>query len=365
MHILSERNVDGMVPYIMATELPPCAVMPFIEGADLQTAIEQRYLKEWHQVLFVARGLAKTLVVAHGLPERVYHRDIRPRNIMLEGIYEDPDDFRVVLLDFDLSWHMGASELSVVETANYYQAPEQLHRGAGTSTRRAAVDSYGLGMTLLYLRTGKHPQYMQHMHKDWGEFLLREVCTKRYSPWLSLPRRYARLIDRCTRNGQEERPLMATIYGELDLLYQLCASELPASVPPEALAEELCCRVASEFGLEREYEVNREEDTFVARTASGLTVSMHGDGSLNEITFTLRVVPTGQVDAGQMKNRLGDSMQWSHLLLSPHGWRPHGQSGISSAQSLTFSMVADMEAVVTDVDATGKRLLDVTKRFRF
>jgi eukaryotic-like serine/threonine-protein kinase len=219
MRILSERNVKGMVPYIMATELPPCAVMPFIEGADLQTAIEKKYIKTWASVLYVARELAKTLAEAHGLPERVYHRDIRPRNIMLEGLYEDPDDFRVVLLDFDLSWHMGASGLSVVETANYYQAPEQLHHIAGISTRRAAVDSYGLGMTLLFLRTGIPPQYMQHMQSTWHEFLLREICCKSHSSWQSLPRRFARLIEKCTKHNQEQRPLMLPIFGELDLLH--------------------------------------------------------------------------------------------------------------------------------------------------
>lgn len=364
MRILSDRKVKGMVPYIMATELPPCAVMPFIEGADLQSAVEHKYIQTWATVLFVARELANTLVAAHGLPERVYHRDIRPRNIMLEGLYEDPDNFHVVLLDFDLSWHMGASGFSIAETANYYQAPEQLNHIPGISTRRAAVDSYGLGMTLLFLRTGIHPQYMQHMQSSWHDFLQKEICSKTNPSWQSLPKRFARLVEKCTKHNQEQRPLMAPIFGELDLLYNISSSSEPIKLSADIIAEELCYITAAEFGLENHYLVGIDEDTFHVSTASGITLAFKGDLTSNIITFSLRYEATGQAESKQMKQRLSDAMQYAYDLLHNDGWHAIDESGITSKQSLFFSAEIKVASVDLNFITIKKHLCQAVKKFR-
>ncbi len=130
MRILAKHNVEGMVPYEEASEIPAVVVMDYIEGPNLQEAVEAGFIDGWIKVLNVACQLSKIIQKAHSLPERVLHRDLRPANIMLKDFYKDFSVIKIVILDFDLSWHLGAQEESVVNQAsvNGFLAPEQLFR---------------------------------------------------------------------------------------------------------------------------------------------------------------------------------------------------------------------------------------------
>src|SRR5205085_754602 len=113
MRILSERKVNGMVPYVAAWEIPTCTVMDLVLGPNLEEAVDSGFIDSWDSVLRIAIDVVHIIRSAHRLPERVLHRDIRPPNVMLRNYYNDPNDFEVVVLDFDLSWHRDASGLSV------------------------------------------------------------------------------------------------------------------------------------------------------------------------------------------------------------------------------------------------------------
>ncbi len=76
MRILDERGVKGMVPYIEAYELPPCAIMDFIDGPNLEEAVRLGKLDRWVDGLKIALEVAKIVRSGHSLPERVLHRDI-------------------------------------------------------------------------------------------------------------------------------------------------------------------------------------------------------------------------------------------------------------------------------------------------
>ncbi len=159
MRILDKHHVNGMIPYRNSSEIPAFAVMDFVDGPNLQVGVKSGFFDSWHDVLRIGRDLCAIIRSAHQLPERVLHRDIRPTNIMLRGYYTNPDDYEVVVLDFDLSWYRGASEDSVMDQSalNGFLAPEQIERTKGVSTRNATVDSFGLGMTLYFLRTHDEP----------------------------------------------------------------------------------------------------------------------------------------------------------------------------------------------------------------
>ena len=151
MRFLRDREVSGMVMYQEASEIPAFVVMDWVDGPTLKEAVEAHYLDNWETILRVACDMAGVLRRAHAIPERILHRDVRPSNIMFDGFYSRPDAWEVVVLDFDLSWHMGALERSVVHGAlTGYLAPEQIDATPGCSTRHAAVDSFGVGMTLYY-----------------------------------------------------------------------------------------------------------------------------------------------------------------------------------------------------------------------
>ena len=163
-----KRDVAGMVAYQEASEIPAFVVMDWVDGPTLSAAREARQIDDWGSILKIGCQMTDIIRHAHAIPERVLHRDIRPANIMLKGFYGRPDEWRVVVLDFDLSWHQGALEQSVIHGAVAgYLAPEQIQAIPGASTRHAAVDSFGVGMTLYFMIAGTDPLPAQHLHRDW------------------------------------------------------------------------------------------------------------------------------------------------------------------------------------------------------
>ena len=159
MQILRNSQVDGMIPYRKTFEIPACVVMDWVDGPNLDDAVSAKYINDWELVLRVGFDIADIVRRGHVLPERVLHRDLRPSNVMLRGFYSNPDEWDVVVLDFDLSWHRGALERSVIHgsTTFGYLAPEQIHEIDGVSTRHAAVDSFGIGMVLFFMLSGRNP----------------------------------------------------------------------------------------------------------------------------------------------------------------------------------------------------------------
>jgi len=86
----------------------PLFVMDWIDGPNLDKAVKSKAIDSWEMILKVSYQLTKVIEGAHKVPERVLHRDLRPPNIMLKDYYTEPEGWKVVVLDFDLSWHLGA-----------------------------------------------------------------------------------------------------------------------------------------------------------------------------------------------------------------------------------------------------------------
>ena len=298
MGILSKRNVKGMVAYKTASEIPACAVMSFIEGPDLRMAVENRLIVAWEDILRIAFDLTSIVRSGHRLPERVLHRDIRPSNVMLKNYYNDPDNYEVVVLDFDLSWHRDAYGVSVdhSRTMNGYLAPEQCGE-SHDSTRNALVDSYGIGMTLYYMRSAIEPIFMQHKHENWNDILERNICHHKCDTWKSLPRRYARLIMNCTNNEQSKRPDMSYIVGELYRLQQ--AMQSPDSVLSLGLiAEEMASR--SDY-ISHQYTWHPDENRASICMPTGVEVDLIGDESKRHIKAIVRWADRGDMERSNIK----------------------------------------------------------------
>ncbi|MDP2228185.1 MAG: protein kinase [Moraxellaceae bacterium] len=244
MRFLEQRNVPGIVKFIDATEIPPVVIMEWVEGITLHEAVMQGYTKDWEQIVRVGKDLATAIHAVHSTPERVVHRDLRPQNIMLRNYYQDRDSAQVVVLDFDLSWHLGALEKSVyVSGGTSYLAPEQLTEKQGASTRSAAVDSFGLGMTLYYMVSGKDPEFFMYARNDW-ESRVGQVCGSIKSKNLAcLPKRISRLILAATHEEQSRRITFAQMAAELHILYSVFYSGDASDI--DLLAEEVISNTPS------------------------------------------------------------------------------------------------------------------------
>ena len=244
MRILTENKVEGMIELHDAAEIPAIAVMNWVEGPNIRQAVECGFIDDWNTFLWIARELCTTIRRAHRLPQRVLHRDIRPPNIMIRHGWEDKEDWEVVVLDFDLSWHRDSFEMSIANTEaiNGYLAPEQMQRMKGVSTRSAAVDSFGLGMTLYFMLSKKNPMPNEHAMQGWDKSI-RDACGGfERSRWRCLKKRVARILIKATKDKQEERCDMAFMERGLEKLYHLerdgieemdvavCAEEIAARV---------------------------------------------------------------------------------------------------------------------------------------
>lgn len=315
MRILEERQVRGMASYLEASEIPAFVVMEWVDGPNLTQAKRAKRIDDWYSVLKIAEKLTKTIRSAHMLPERVLHRDLRPANVMLRNFWIEETEYDVVVLDFDLSWHRGALEQSVLHTTSTgYLAPEQLRPNKAASTRSAFVDAFGIGMTLFYICGGCEPIADQHLHNSWEQDVL-DACAPLLRPrWISLPRRVARLILACTRHAQSERWDLAEIERELVLLG--VALEGKDTIHPELLAEEIAAR-AEVFC---DYIWNENEAEAYKDLGTGLSLGLRAELRDNEIEARAHYVSDGSGDRAKLKRYLSETANSLRDQFRAAGW---------------------------------------------
>ncbi len=350
MTILQQSQLKGMVRYLAASEIPAFVAMEWIEGPNLEQAKESRLLEDWPTILKICLETTTIIRRAHGLPERVLHRDVRPANVMLRNYWTDPMDLDVVVLDFDLSWHRGAAERSIVFTsASGYLAPEQQIVRAKESTRSAAVDSFGLGMTFFFLISGRDPVPNQHMHRDWEESV--DTAAKERlggERWQSVGRRFARLIVGATSDSQHLRWDLARMENELRRL--LAAVVDGHSPSPELVSEEL----ASRTPLLSRYVWDSDRQTAIMASPSGLRVELGSDPISGDVDLRVEWVRTGHEDrtgltkyvregGRRLQDRLTNSWAVSEV-------RSDGGSFSMVARRSAASVASDMQRAAKDLD---------------
>lgn len=317
MKILKQRQVKGMVEYLDGAEIPAMVVMEWIEGDNLRRAVASKKITKWDDILRVAVTLASILRDAHNLPERVLHRDLRPANVMLEGLYGQ-GPWQVKVLDFDLSWHRGAYENTLVHEAGStgYLAPEQIHRTEGVSTRHSAVDAFGLGMTLYFMLTGSDPVPNQHRHANWEQDVYRAARTKGQVVWKSLPDRFARLILFATQDRQSDRPDITAMYLELLRLQKVLKGASPTT-SADLLADELASRAESFLN----YHWSNDQQAAILESPTALILTLKANESRGRIGFYLRKIDSGLENKKLMTRKAGPALAEARKLLNSGHWQ--------------------------------------------
>lgn len=318
MSILSEHNVEGMVAYHYASEIPAFVVMDWINGPSLKAAVEAKLIDNWGTILRIGADTSSIIRAGHLLPERVLHRDLRPSNIMLKEFFTSPEDWKVVVLDFDLSWYRGSFEKSIIHgsTLMGYLAPEQLRPISGISTRHAGVDSFGLGMTLFFMISSLDPVPNEHLQSGWKERVFDAGTRVPQCAWQSMPNRYSRLILRAAHQNQGERWDMAQIESELQRL--LRAVEHPDSVSSaELVAEEIAARSKCMEG----YIWDDDRLAAITETPSGIRLCIMANESEQAIQFELSWGRPGVHGRGEsvgkwIPARMGNAVD----ILKKGGW---------------------------------------------
>lgn len=303
LRILTERNVPGIVKYIDAAEIPPTIVMSWSDGRSLSELVEAGELSGWTERVMVGLQLATVLRTCHALPERVLHRDLRPANVMIEDCYDQLSEWKVVVLDFDLSWHKGAEDHSIMHSPAFgYLAPEQRSKGKNP-TRNALVDSYGLGMTLYFMCTGNNPYPDQHLHVNWSADTFRIFESRRCPDWVSLPRRMARLVCNITQDEQPARATMTQIEGELHSL-QLAVSTANQIPLVDLITEELAARTEHFRG----YKWSDVESSATLASPNGLNLRLQTITGRRALLFTAAWANSGTQDWNHIDRMISQAL---------------------------------------------------------
>lgn len=229
MKILKEHNVEGMVKIHSSYEVPACIVMDFVDGYTIRDAIDKKLLQSLHLKLEVLKKIAEIIHQSHNLEEGILHRDLKPENVMLKDFYREYSDEKpeVVILDFDLSWHKGATELTVAlgKMSQGFMAPEQTDEHE-TSTRNTAVDVFSIGMITYYVLTGKNPVPNQHCFPNFMDEMVRDIKDnyKRIG-WKCLPQLIAETVVKATMQKASKRLSLDAYLANISLALDMLLSD--------------------------------------------------------------------------------------------------------------------------------------------
>ncbi len=140
-------------------------VQEYIEGQTLLQKVQQQGLLKESEVKEILINILPVLDFVHS--QRIIHRDIKPDNIILRQ-----DDRRPVLIDFGavkISMQSdrpptASDNHSIIGTPGFMSSEQSIGRATFGS------DIYSLGLTAVYLLTGKRPQELP-INQLSGEYL--------------------------------------------------------------------------------------------------------------------------------------------------------------------------------------------------
>ena len=218
-------------------------VMEYLKGETLSQRQKGKGMPPLPEIMRLARQIAAALCAAH--EKNVYHRDLKPDNIMLVPDHDSdtPGRERVKLLDFGIAKVAQADEgpgsaqprtsTDVVMGTPRYMAPEQCKGGVQIDDR---ADVYSLGVMLYEMIAGRPP-----FVGGSGEVLAMHIYEppqplKELAP--HVPDEIASLVHLLLSKKREERPSMKQVVTRLEELGQrhptsmLPAISMSALLPP-------------------------------------------------------------------------------------------------------------------------------------
>ena len=249
-------------------------IIEFWEGMDLQEFLRRRKRLSPEQAAVIVGQLTEGLQYLHERSHPFLYRDLKPENIMLQNFYYETTEepIQVVILDFDLSWHKGATELTVALGAmsQGFMAPEQVQENEHYK-RNTAVDVYSIGMLAYFILVGKNPAPYQHQFRNY-EVDMEEMLTKRYkNSWRCLPSFLKETIYNATLHEPERRASLASfIYNMKVALDIVLADEIEYSNP--LLLREIAYRIENNG----KYEIKDfGRELIMKQEATGKSITMN------------------------------------------------------------------------------------------
>ena len=201
-------------------------VMEYLRGETLSQRMKKGGGLQLFEILRLARQIGSALAAAH--EKNVYHRDLKPDNVMLvpDVDSETPGRERAKLLDFGIAKVAQPEDTSdggpsqaprtstdVVMGTPRYMAPEQCRGGVQIDDK---ADVYSLGIMLYELLGGRAPFIgasgeVLAMHIYEQPAPLRQLAPQ-------IPEDLVALVHRLIQKKKEDRPSMRQVTQELEQL---------------------------------------------------------------------------------------------------------------------------------------------------
>jgi serine/threonine-protein kinase len=197
--------------------------MELLEGATLETVVDETGPLPAGRVIHVLEGVAGALVEVH--EKGLIHGDLKPSNIILcrQGARDDVPK----VLDFGLVKELGDAASSEAHTMSdvltgtpLYMSPEAIARPDSIDARS---DLYALGAVAYYLLTGEHVFVGNTVIEICSLHLHEPPVPPSQRLGSPLPAALESLVLRCLAKSPDQRP--PTAHAFLD---ELTRCELPA-----------------------------------------------------------------------------------------------------------------------------------------
>ncbi len=226
---LGHPNIVKIYDYVEQDDFA-CLIMEYIEGYTLDD-----YITKVSGPLVTAKALniiCKVLdAVQYAHENNIYHRDIKPGNIMLSK-----DGTMVRIMDFGIAKMMDAASLKMTHAnaqlgTPFYMSPEQVKGMPYT----VFSDIYSLGVTLFEMVTGKCPyQSITNLFELQSKIVNEPLpATGIYYPDVS-PRVQAAII-KATKKKPDQRFLSCTVFKTFLLQDSAPILEVPAIKPKKVI----------------------------------------------------------------------------------------------------------------------------------
>ena len=159
VEILSQLHHPNLVLLIGFCPEIGCLVYEYLENGSLEDQLlnnKKHQPLHWFLRFRIIFEVSCGLAFLHGRkPEPIVHRDLKPANILLDKNYVGKigdAGFAKVISDLVPDWQTEYTDTIVAGTM-YYMDPEYQQTG----TVRPKSDLFGLGVIILQMLTGKHP----------------------------------------------------------------------------------------------------------------------------------------------------------------------------------------------------------------
>ena len=203
-------------------------VQEWIEGITLTEKVEKEGTLSQAEVEKILVSILPVLDYVHS--QRIVHRDLKPDNIILRS-----RDGLPVLIDFGAVKEAMATAVISDRAPSYSVAigtPGYMSSEQAAGRPVYSSDLYSLGLTAVYLLTGKSPQYLRTDSRT-GEVLWREAAPQIHS-------NLAAVLDRAIRFHPRDRFSSAQeMLAALQLSPAESAAATVASLGPENISGEI------------------------------------------------------------------------------------------------------------------------------